>query len=154
MGEGDRSEGDLQEISMPLNDEAKRIQNEESRKGEETAERRKTKEDGKKDLQESPEEKLFSFVQVLTAMCASFVHGGNDVSNAIGPIVGMWFIYQTGMLTSVADPPLWILLFGGIGISCGLTIWGRRVMRTIGKKLTLITPSRQERNPKWRTRPY
>ena len=63
-------------------------------------------------------------------------------SNAIGPIVGMWVIYRTGMLTSVADPPLWILFFGGAGISCGLTVWGRRVMKTIGKKLTLITPSR------------
>src|SRR4051794_29230765 len=30
-------------------------------------------------------ERLFSFVQILTACTASFAHGSNDVANAVGP---------------------------------------------------------------------
>lgn len=39
------------------------------------------------------------------------------------------------------ETPVYILLFGGIGISIGLWMWGRRVIETIGNDLTKITPS-------------
>ena len=38
--------------------------------------------------------------------------------------------------------PLWVLLIGGLGIVVGLATWGYRVMETIGKKVTRLTPSR------------
>ena len=38
--------------------------------------------------------------------------------------------------------PVWILVYGGVGISIGLWVWGRRVMKTLGEDLTKITPSR------------
>jgi len=38
--------------------------------------------------------------------------------------------------------PLWILVLGATCIVIGLMIWGSRVMETIGKKITEITPSR------------
>uniref|UniRef100_A0A673MF45 Phosphate transporter n=1 Tax=Sinocyclocheilus rhinocerous TaxID=307959 RepID=A0A673MF45_9TELE len=37
--------------------------------------------------------------------------------------------------------PVWLLLYGGIGICAGLWVWGRRVIQTMGKDLTPITPS-------------
>jgi len=38
--------------------------------------------------------------------------------------------------------PVWILALGGLGIVIGLATWGWRVIETIGKKITELTPSR------------
>ncbi|KAA0703831.1 Sodium-dependent phosphate transporter 1-B [Triplophysa tibetana] len=84
---------------------------------------------------------LFQFLQILTACFGSFAHGGNDVSNAIGPLVALWLVYDTGNVMSKAKTPIWLLLYGGVGICIGLWVWGRRVIQTMGKDLTPITPS-------------
>ena len=86
--------------------------------------------------------KIFSFLQILTAIFGAFAHGGNDVSNAIGPLIGLFLIYQEGKISSKAPTPEWILVYGGIGISVGLWVLGRRVIKTIGEDLTKITASR------------
>uniref|UniRef100_A0A3Q3LXA5 Phosphate transporter n=1 Tax=Mastacembelus armatus TaxID=205130 RepID=A0A3Q3LXA5_9TELE len=84
---------------------------------------------------------LFHFLQILTACFGSFAHGGNDVSNAIGPLVALWMIYEQGGVMQDAATPIWLLFYGGIGICAGLWVWGRRVIQTMGKDLTPITPS-------------
>ncbi|XP_045513602.1 sodium-dependent phosphate transporter 1-A [Pieris brassicae] len=84
--------------------------------------------------------RLFSFLQVLTATFGAFAHGGNDVSNAIGPLVALWLLYSEGGAHARAETPLAILVFGGIGIALGLWLWGRRVIQTVGEDLTSITP--------------
>jgi len=92
--------------------------------------------------EETPEVgKLFSFLQILTATFGSFAHGGNDVSNAIGPLIALWAIYTEGSVAQKSEPPVYILLYGGLGISAGLWVWGRKVIKTIGEDLTKMTPS-------------
>ncbi|NXR59459.1 S20A1 protein, partial [Rhadina sibilatrix] len=92
--------------------------------------------------QDKPEVSLlFQFLQILTACFGSFAHGGNDVSNAIGPLVALFLVYQTGDVATKAATPIWLLLYGGAGICIGLWVWGRRVIQTMGKDLTPITPS-------------
>ncbi|KAL7063905.1 hypothetical protein AAHC03_05028 [Spirometra sp. Aus1] len=89
-----------------------------------------------------PEEaKVFSYAQILTATFGSFVHGGNDVSNAIGPLIGLWIVSTTGSVTIDKNTPILLLVYGGVGISVGLWVWGRRVIQTIGEDLTAMTPS-------------
>ncbi|XP_062934286.1 sodium-dependent phosphate transporter 1 [Cynocephalus volans] len=92
--------------------------------------------------QDKPEVSLlFQFLQILTACFGSFAHGGNDVSNAIGPLVALYLVYDTGDVSSKVATPIWLLLYGGVGICIGLWVWGRRVIQTMGKDLTSITPS-------------
>lgn len=92
--------------------------------------------------QDKPEVSLlFQFLQILTACFGSFAHGGNDVSNAIGPLVALYLVYKTGDVSTKAATPIWLLLYGGVGICMGLWVWGRRVIQTMGKDLTPITPS-------------
>lgn len=85
--------------------------------------------------------KLFSFLQILTATFGSFAHGGNDVCNAIGPLIALWMIYKEGTVLQNSETPFALLFFGGVGISIGLWVWGRRVIETVGNDLTKITPS-------------
>ncbi|KAG5343553.1 S20AA protein, partial [Acromyrmex charruanus] len=98
--------------------------------------------DGIVDDEAQPEvSRLFAFLQILTAMFGSFAHGGNDVSNAIGPLIGLWAVYAEGSARQEAETPILILLYGGLGISTGLWVWGRRVIQTLGQDLVRITPT-------------
>ncbi|XP_024154868.1 sodium-dependent phosphate transporter 1-B isoform X2 [Oryzias melastigma] len=84
---------------------------------------------------------LFQFLQILTACFGSFAHGGNDVRWGIGPLVALWLVYDSGNVMSSQPTPIWLLLYGGVGICVGLWVWGRRVIQTMGRDLTPITPS-------------
>ncbi len=87
-------------------------------------------------------EKRFIALQVVTAASVAFAHGANDVANAIGPLAGIVSVAQTETLSSKAEIVWWILPLGGVGIVLGLATWGYKVMQTIGKKISEITPSR------------
>jgi len=85
---------------------------------------------------------VFRPLQVVVASFAALNHGGNDVGNCIGPLVTIWFVYQTPLGWSAdSSGELPWLLWGGLGISLGLIVLGRRVVTTVGTKLTPVTPS-------------
>lgn len=85
---------------------------------------------------------VFGYMQVLSACFMSFAHGGNDVANAIGPLAGALSILQGGAGAAEVTIPTDVLAWGGFGIVAGLMIWGYRVIATIGKKITELTPTR------------
>ncbi|KAK9372147.1 phosphate transporter [Lipomyces chichibuensis] len=87
-------------------------------------------------------EHLYSFLQALTASTASFAHGSNDVSNAIGPITSIYLIWSTNKVGDRNSIPVWILVYGGAAIVIGLWTYGYNVMRNLGNRLTLHSPSR------------
>lgn len=88
-------------------------------------------------------EQLFSYLQVVTACLNSFAHGANDVANAIAPISALVQIYQSGgQVQPDAGVERWILAYGGLGIVLGLLFYGYRVMKTLGYKMTMLSPSR------------
>lgn len=85
---------------------------------------------------------VFGYLQVLSACFMSFAHGGNDVSNAIGPLAAALSILQGVASSAEIVIPTEVLAWGGFGIVAGLTMWGYRVIATIGKKITELTPTR------------
>ncbi len=87
-------------------------------------------------------ERVFAVLQVATACMVAFAHGSNDVANAVGPVAAVWEITHTGVLTASVGVPMWILAMGGVGIVVGLATFGYRVIRTIGAKITEMTPTR------------
>tara|TARA_B100000900_G_scaffold230390_1_gene195635 strand:+ start:172 stop:2295 length:2124 start_codon:yes stop_codon:yes gene_type:complete len=89
-------------------------------------------------------ERIFVWLQIITAAYVAFAHGANDRSNAIGPMAAVWQVLSsdTGQLAAKAEIPLWLVLLGSAGIAVGVLTWGWRVMETIGKKITDITPTR------------
>ena len=88
-------------------------------------------------------ESVFAILMVFTACSMAFAHGSNDVANAIGPLAAINSIVQSGGVFAVESAlPMWILLLGGFGIVSGLAIWGYRVIATIGRNITELTPSR------------
>ena len=89
-------------------------------------------------------EKLFIYLQILSACFVAFAHGANDVANAIGPMSAVLSVAMAGgdSIAAKAPVPLWVLALGGIGIVVGLATWGWRVMETIGRKITHLTPTR------------
>ena len=79
---------------------------------------------------------------VFTACAMAFAHGSNDVANGVGPLATVYGLVKSGgEVTQKLDMPLWILLLGGFGIALGLATFGYRVMRTIGAKITALTPT-------------
>jgi len=88
-------------------------------------------------------EKVFTPMMLFTACSMAFAHGSNDVANGIGPLAAVYSIVSSGgEVMQESDLPVWILLLGGFGIVLGLITLGYRVMLTVGKKITELTPSR------------
>ena len=87
-------------------------------------------------------EKIFVLLQIITACLVAFAHGSNDVANAIGPLSAAYQALSENVISAKATTPAWALILGGVGIVIGLATWGWRVIQTVGKKITELTPSR------------
>ena len=88
-------------------------------------------------------ERVFAVLMVFTACAMAFAHGSNDVANAIGPLAAIVSVVQSGgEITSQSMLPPWVLLIGASGIVIGLGTLGYRVMMTVGRAITELTPSR------------
>jgi len=88
-------------------------------------------------------ESLFAILMIFTAAAMAFAHGSNDVANAIGPLAAIAGVVESGgVIASKSAVPTWILILGALGIVVGLATYGFKVMATIGRKITELTPSR------------
>ncbi len=87
-------------------------------------------------------EEVFRFIQVGTACYVALAQGANDVANAIGPLAVIYFLVKTGSVGAQVPVPVFLLVFGGIGIACGIWMAGSRVMETMGTKITTLSNTR------------
>ncbi len=100
-------------------------------------------------------ERVFAVLMIFTACSMAFAHGANDVANAIGPVAAVVAVVQAGGdldLVSRSPVPSWVLLLGAVGIVIGLATYGYRVIATIGREITELTPAAAS-PPSWRPPP-
>ena len=98
-----------------------------------------------KDFHYASVEKVFAVLMIFTACAMAFAHGSNDVANAVGPLAAIVGVIQSGGELAVGAKsavPGWVLLLGAVGIVIGLATYGYKVIATIGKEITELTPSR------------
>ncbi|MDH3565820.1 MAG: inorganic phosphate transporter [Desulfobacteraceae bacterium] len=91
---------------------------------------------------ETGAEGIFRRIQVGTACYVALAQGANDVANAIGPLAVIYFLVKTGSVGGKVPVPVFLLLFGGVGIACGIAMAGHRVMDTMGRKITTLSNTR------------
>ena len=85
---------------------------------------------------------LFRAPLIASAALLSFAHGSNDVANAVGPLAAIVNAVDAGEVASEVTLPLWILAIGAIGISIGLLLYGPRIIKVVGEKITKLDPVR------------
>jgi len=85
---------------------------------------------------------LFVIPLICSAALLSFAHGSNDVANAVGPLAAIVSASQSGDITAKVGIPLWVMVVGAAGISAGLVLFGPKLVRTVGEKITRLNPIR------------
>ena len=89
--------------------------------------------------------RVFSRLQILSAAFTAYAHGKNDGQMPIGVIaMALVVFYQDTSIwnrLSILDPNLWWVIFiSALSISSGMAIGGRRVIKTLGMKVTILRP--------------
>ncbi|ABC22834.1 Phosphate transporter [Rhodospirillum rubrum ATCC 11170] len=86
---------------------------------------------------------LFTHALIFSSALLSFAHGANDVANAVGPLAAIANALAGGGVEDQAVVlPLWILVVGAAGISAGLFLFGPKLIRTVGEKITKLDRAR------------
>jgi len=86
---------------------------------------------------------LFRLPLVISAALLSFAHGANDVANAVGPFAAIVAAVESGgVLTSGIELPFWVLAIGAVGIAVGLALFGPKLIRMVGEKITKMNEVR------------
>lgn len=85
---------------------------------------------------------LFQIPLIFSAALLSFSHGANDVSNAVGPLAAIVQAVQNNSMSNDVDVPLWVMLIGAFGLSCGILLFGPRLIRLVGEQITKLNPMR------------
>ncbi len=87
---------------------------------------------------------VFRRIQVGTSCYVALAQGANDVANAVGPLALIYYIVKTGSATGInsVPVPIFLLGFGGLGIAAGIAMAGRRVIETVGSRITSLNNTR------------
>ncbi|MCC6383848.1 MAG: inorganic phosphate transporter [Bacteroidia bacterium] len=80
----------------------------------------------------------FRRLQLLSSAAYSLGHGGNDAQKVMGIIAAA--MISKGMITSIHELPEWVPLACYTCIALGTLIGGRRLVKTMGHKITKLTP--------------
>jgi len=85
---------------------------------------------------------LFTIPLIFAAALLSFAHGANDVANAIGPLAAINDAVINGGISKKAEISFWVMSVGAIGIVIGLTLYGPKLIKTVGSEITELDQMR------------
>jgi inorganic phosphate transporter, PiT family len=87
---------------------------------------------------------LFTIPLIGSAALLSFAHGANDVANAVGPLAAIVSVAGEAHVGGGGKIglPLWVMVIGAVGISIGLLLYGPKLIRTVGEKITRLNQIR------------
>lgn len=85
---------------------------------------------------------LFIIPLIFAAALLSFAHGANDVANAIGPLAAISDSIINGEIAKKAAIPLWVMAVGAVGIAVGLSLYGPKLIKTVGSEITELDQMR------------
>lgn len=80
----------------------------------------------------------FRWGQIGTASLVSLAHGANDAQKTMGVVT--LALIAAGMWTDTASIPFWVKAACALAIALGTWLGGWRIIRTMGKGLTEISP--------------
>ncbi|MFL5226813.1 MAG: inorganic phosphate transporter [Microvirga sp.] len=80
----------------------------------------------------------FRRAQLVSAAAFSLGHGANDAQKTMGVILAV--LIAEGQLPKTADVPLWVVLASHAAIGLGTLSGGWRIVKTMGSKITRLTP--------------
>jgi inorganic phosphate transporter, PiT family len=83
-------------------------------------------------------EPTFQWLQFAAASLISLGHGGNDAQKTMGIIAVL--LFSQGHLGSNFYVPFWVVLVCQATIGLGTLVGGWRIVRTVGSKITRMTP--------------
>ncbi|KAH7135313.1 phosphate-repressible phosphate permease-like protein [Dendryphion nanum] len=87
-------------------------------------------------------EHLWTYCQVISAMMMSIAHGSNDVANAVGPWAAVYETWKAGAVSTTSPTPVWFLVVAGLLLGLGFWVYGYKIMRAMGNKITQMSPTR------------
>lgn len=86
---------------------------------------------------------LFHFPLIIGVALLSFAHGANDVANAVGPLAAIVStLNETSSIQAKVGIPFWVMAVGAVGIALGLALFGPKLIRTVGGKITKLNAAR------------
>ena len=83
-------------------------------------------------------DRTFQRLQFISASLYSLGHGGNDAQKTMGIIAVL--LFSQGHLGAHFYVPYWVVLACQIAMALGTLIGGWRIVRTMGSKITRLTP--------------
>src|SRR5210317_1058983 len=87
--------------------------------------------------------KLFHLPLIIGIALLSFAHGANDVANAVGPLAAIVStLNDTEAIQSKVGIPFWVMVVGAVGIALGLALFGPKLIKTVGEKITKLNAAR------------
>lgn len=88
------------------------------------------------------QEQVAAYGLALFLVITALSRGGNDVANAVAPLVALPDFQATFYLGPLAISGIMVpLLIGGIGMGLGLIVVGRKVIKTLATEVVTLSPT-------------